>query len=117
MPKFFLVYKTTNTVTGMFYVGVHRTFDLEDGYLGSGKKLNNARAVYGDEVFRREILFYCESEDEMFAKEAEIVNKEFLRDPKTYNMALGGRSKFLHPEYKRPIRRGRRRGRKRQKAT
>lgn len=44
---YYTVYKTTNTKTGYIYVGVHRTHDLEDDYLGSGKKLKKAIEFHG----------------------------------------------------------------------
>lgn len=98
-------------LNGKIYVGVHRTNDLDDGYLGSGKKIKQSIDLLGVENFKREVLHFCSSEDEMFAKEAEIVNREFVRRSDTYNMTLGGKSKFLHPEYVRPVRRRRRRRR------
>ena len=107
----YIVYQTTNNLNGFIYVGVHRTTDLNDGYLGSGKKLKKAIEIHGIENFTRVILHFCASEDEMFAKEAEIVNREFVRRRDTYNMVLGGRSKFTHPEYVRPVRRRRRKRR------
>lgn len=33
---FYVVYKTTNVITGEYYIGKHVTRDLSDGYLGSG---------------------------------------------------------------------------------
>lgn len=36
--KYHYLYKTTNLITNEFYIGVHSTYDLKDGYLGSGKK-------------------------------------------------------------------------------
>lgn len=39
---FFGLYKITNLVNGMVYIGQHVTDDLEDGYMGSGKYLKLA---------------------------------------------------------------------------
>lgn len=37
--KYHYIYKTTCTITSKFYIGMHSTDNLEDGYVGSGKRL------------------------------------------------------------------------------
>ena len=64
--KYYFVYKTTNLVNGMIYVGCHQTDDLDDGYMGSGKILKLAIEKYGVENFKREILYMCENKEQMF---------------------------------------------------
>lgn len=88
--KHYLVYKTTNLVNGKIYIGQHQTYDLNDGYLGSGILLKRAIEKYGAENFKREILFECSSVEEMNAKEAELVNEEFLKRDDVYNLKEGG---------------------------
>ena len=88
--KHYLVYKTTNLVNGKIYIGKHETDNLDDGYLGSGKLLIRAIKKYGEENFKREILFECSSKEEMDAKEAELVNEDFLKRKDVYNIKLGG---------------------------
>jgi hypothetical protein len=44
---FHTVYRTTNLVNGKFYIGVHKTDDPNDGYLGSGKLIGRAFQKYG----------------------------------------------------------------------
>ena len=88
--KYHYIYKTTCTVTGKFYVGMHSSDSLEDGYLGSGKILGYSRRKYGDENHVREILEFCSSRDELKQREKEIVNEELLADPFNINLKYGG---------------------------
>jgi len=37
--KYHYIYKTTNILNYKFYIGMHSTDDLDDGYVGSGKRL------------------------------------------------------------------------------
>ena len=54
--KFYIVYKITNQINGKFYIGVHATSDVNDGYMGSGKYLKRAQNKHGIENFTKEIL-------------------------------------------------------------
>jgi hypothetical protein len=84
------IYKTTCSITGKFYIGMHSTDNLEDGYLGSGKILGYSRRKYGDENHMKEILTYCSSRDELKQKEREIVNEDLLKQPLNINLKYGG---------------------------
>lgn len=87
---FHILYKTTNTVNGKNYVGVHSTSNLDDGYLGSGKQIRAAIKKYGSQVFSREILEYFDSREKAFVRESEIVTEEFINKCDNYNMGIGG---------------------------
>ena len=54
--KKYIIYRTTNTVNNKEYTGYHSTKDLNDGYLGSGKRLKPAIKKYGEDKFIRKIL-------------------------------------------------------------
>lgn len=98
------VYKTTNLVTGMYYIGRHSTENLNDGYIGSGKRLKNAIKHYGKNSFVREILFFCQTKDELFQKEKEIVDSLIVEDENSYNLLEGGSGLFyLTEEHKQKI--------------
>lgn len=63
--KFYGIYKITNLLNGMMYIGKHVTNDLADGYMGSGKWLKNAIKKYGVENFRKEWIMFCEDQEEL----------------------------------------------------
>lgn len=88
--KYHIVYQTTNMVNNMIYIGAHSTDVLDDGYFGSGHRLTLALEKYGVISFQKKILYIFDSPLEMFLKEAEIVNSEFLKRPDVYNIVEGG---------------------------
>lgn len=90
--KSWFVYKTTNTVSGRFYVGVHKGF-VDDNYLGSGTQLKLAIKGYGRTCFKREVVKVCLDADDAYELEGLIVDKEFVERLDTYNLALGGRGR------------------------
>lgn len=94
--KYHYIYKTTCTITGKFYIGMHSTDNLEDGYLGSGKILGYSRRKYGDGNHIKEIVEYCSSRDELKRREKEIVNEELLAQPLNINLKYGGDGGWDH---------------------
>jgi hypothetical protein len=94
--KYYILYKTTNLKNNKFYIGVHETTNLNDGYLGSGKKFRNSLYYHGKENFKREILEYFDNSTEMYQRESEIVNEELLKNPKCLNLKLGGFGGFTY---------------------
>lgn len=87
---FYTIYKTTNLLNDKIYIGKHQTENLNDDYLGSGVLFQSAKMKYGNENFKKEILFVFDNEEEMNAKEAEIVTKEFVLEDTNYNLCPGG---------------------------
>jgi hypothetical protein len=85
----YIIYKTTNTTNGKYYVGVTNGNKL--GYLGSGRALLSAIKEYGRENFVRETLEVFETEAEAYGREAQIVNETFVADRNTYNLGKGGK--------------------------
>ena len=105
MTKFYYVYKITNMLNHKIYIGCHSTFDIDDGYMGSGKYINYAINKYGLEYFKKEILAYYTNADDMFAAETVIVNREFIKEDTNYNLAEGGAGGFKGDAcYSSPIR-------------
>lgn len=91
---YYTVYKITNTINNKIYVGIHRTYELDDGYMGSGIHLKRSQKKYGIENFTKEIIHIFYNPDDMYAMESEIVNEEFVADVYNYNLITGGKSGF-----------------------
>jgi group I intron endonuclease len=87
---FFTVYKILNLINGKIYVGTHITNRLYDGYMGSGTIIKRAINKHGVEAFYKDILYIFDNAQDMYDREAEIVNEAFVADPNTYNIKLGG---------------------------
>ena len=92
MRKYHYFYKITNNINNHYYYGVHNTDNLEDGYMGSGKRLHIAYKKYGIENFTKEILKFFDTSEEAFEYEAEVVNEKLVSNKNCYNMVNGGKS-------------------------
>ena len=87
---FYTIYKITNKIDGKYYIGKHQTKNLNDGYMGSGILIKRAIEKYGIDNFSKEILYSYSTEEEMNAKEKELV----VVSEETYNLCLGGHGGF-----------------------
>lgn len=90
--KHHFVYKITNLINQKYYIGVHSTNNLDDGYMGSGTAIKNAIEKYGIENFKREIVEFVGSAEEKWLAEIKHVTLEVVRDENSYNMAPGGKN-------------------------
>ena len=89
----YYVYEITNLINGKKYIGKRscKCPIEEDKYMGSGTLLNKAKKKYGIDNFKKEILEVCNSEEEAYAKERELVHIcNAVNSDKFYNLAEGG---------------------------
>ena len=95
---YYYVYQITNLINNKLYVGKHKSIKhpFENGYYGSGKQITAAIKKYGIDNFKKEVIQYCSSKEEMANKEAEIVTEEFVKRTDTYNMHKGGLGGWDH---------------------
>lgn len=89
--KHHIIYKTTCLVTGRYYIGMHSTDDLEDGYLGSGVHLTRSVKKYGKDQHVREILEQLPDRDSLKKREEELITEDLVRnDVLCMNLIRGG---------------------------
>lgn len=97
--KYHFIYKTTNTINNKFYIGMHSTDNLNDGYLGSGKRLWYSIRKYGKENHKIEIIEFFENREKLKIREIEIVNEKLLQNPMCMNIGLGGEGGLHNEEH------------------
>jgi hypothetical protein len=88
--KYNFVYKTTHKESGKYYIGVHSTDNIDDGYLGSGTRIKSSIKKYGKDSFERDVLRYFDNKKDAYSYENEIVTSETLKDTYCMNMQEGG---------------------------
>ena len=87
--KFHYLYKITRD-GGRFYVGIHSTNNLDDGYFGSGTILLKSIKKHGKESHSMEIMEFLPDRDLLELREYEVVNEELLKNPLCMNIKRGG---------------------------
>lgn len=98
--KYHFIYKTTNLLSGRYYIGMHSTDDLNDGYLGSGTYLKRSINKHGKENHSIEILEFVNSREELAAREKEIVSLQEIAKKECMNLKVGGDGGFTEEAQK-----------------
>jgi hypothetical protein len=97
--KYHYLYVTVCKVTFRYYIGMHSTDNLEDGYIGSGTRLWRSINKHGRENHVLKILEFLPDRESLKAFEKLIVNEETLKDPQCMNLKYGGEGGWhLTPE-------------------
>ena len=98
--KLNFIYKITNIKTGKFYIGMHSTDNLNDGYMGGGKIIKNSIKKHGKENHTKEILEYYPTRKLLAEREEILVNVDLLNDPLCMNIQKGGEGAgFLNEDH------------------
>lgn len=92
--KHHFIYKTTNLLSGRYYIGMHSTDNIDDGYLGSGNRLIMAIRKHGKSNFKREIIEFCDNRYELRIRESEIITLDEISKKDCMNLAVGGKGGF-----------------------
>lgn len=92
--KYHIIYKTTCQITGKWYIGMHSTDDLNDGYKGSGQLLWKSMKKHGRDAHHCEILEHLPDRKSLSLREEEIITKELRADPLCMNLRSGGTGNY-----------------------
>ena len=85
-----VIYQTTNLINNKKYIG--RDAWNRSNYIGGGKALKQAIKKYGKENFKKEILEYCNSKEELLEREAYWLKfYNVVEDSNYYNMTLSSK--------------------------
>lgn len=82
----FTVYQITNSINGKRYIGVHKTKNIDDPYMGSGKLIKAAIKKYGIENFNKETILIFDNNEDMLQAEVQLI----LDLKPEYNLHEGG---------------------------
>ena len=92
--KYHFIYKTTCKITNRYYYGMHSTDNLDDEYIGSGKRLRYSINKHGIKNHLCEKIEFFETREALRNKEIEIVNENLLKDKLCMNLKVGGTGGF-----------------------
>lgn len=98
--KYHYTYRTTNLINGRYYLGMHSTNRLDDGYLGSGKRLYYELNKYGRDNFKFEILEQFNSREDLVQAEINLITEQDLKNPNCINLKPGGSGGFCNEQHK-----------------
>jgi hypothetical protein len=102
MEQLIYTYQTICNSNGKSYIGVHKTKNINDGYMGNGilynrpssvKKANafhNAVKKYGFDDFTKHIMCFFDTYEEAMEEEKFLVDSNWVKRNDNYNTAIGG---------------------------
>lgn len=88
--KYHFIYKVVRDFDQKYYLGMHSTDNLDDGYLGSGTLLWHSIKKHGRECHHLYIVEFLPDRRSLSAREKQVVNEEVVNDPMSFNLRVGG---------------------------
>ena len=88
------IYKITRD-DGYYYLGMHSTDNLEDGYFGSGKRITRSIKKHGLSKHTKQILEFCSSRQLLKEREKQLLTEDIRNDLLCMNIAPGGGGGFV----------------------
>ncbi len=104
--KYHYIYKITCLKNNKYYIGMHSTDNMDDGYMGGGNRIKNSIKKHGKKAHSKEILGFYEDRESLRRREIELVNEELIRDPLCMNIQLGGGGGFTSDRHIEKAKRG-----------
>lgn len=95
------LYKTTCLITGRYYIGMHSTSNLNDDYLGSGKRLRYSMRKHGVDNHKKEVLEFFDSRELLIEAEKKAITSDMITDKNCMNIMGGGTGGFISEEQQR----------------
>jgi len=98
------LYKITNAITGEYYIGKHNGW-TQNGYWGSGNRIQRLIQKYGTENFKYDILVISDV-NYIFELEKKYITPEMVDlDEKCLNLTIGGQGVgYMSEDIKQKIR-------------
>lgn len=96
MKQYYYTYKITllkGSLKSCYYLGLHITDDLNDGYCGSGRIIRDYYKKYGaieGVTYTKEILGFYNNQEELNQAEYELIGDLYKTDTKCLNLRAGG---------------------------
>jgi hypothetical protein len=84
------LYKTICDITKRWYIGMHSTSKLDDGYMGSGKRLRYSIRKHGVDNHTKEILEYYDTRELLVEAEVKAITSDMIKDNDCMNLTEGG---------------------------
>jgi hypothetical protein len=78
---------------------MHSTCNLEDGYMGSGRRLRRSIRKYGVENHIKEILEFFETRESLIEAEIKAITPDMLTDNSCMNLMCGGKGGYVSQEH------------------